>query len=137
MQEYLSCCSVCVSSTGQQLVYTKQRIVPQHVGASMPSAASSTLACLSCCSFSLLLLLLLHPPCLPPGALQRVPVIPPADELAASALKRSMRVTPGAGIKNEAEKERSRAAKQLDTHMKVGGWVCGAAHAAASQPASQ
>jgi GTP1/Obg family GTP-binding protein len=46
-------------------------------------------------------------------------VIPPADELAASALKRSLRVAPGAGIKNEAEKERSRAAKQLDTHMKV------------------
>jgi hypothetical protein len=39
--------------------------------------------------------------------------------MAASALKRSMRVNPGAGIKNEAEKERSRAAKQLDTHMKV------------------
>lgn len=53
------------------------------------------------------------------GVLQRVPVIPPADELAASALKRALRVTPGAGIKNEAEKERSRAAKQLDTHMKV------------------
>lgn len=53
------------------------------------------------------------------GALQKVPVIPPADELAASALKRSLRVSPGAGIKNEAEKERSRAAKQLDTHMKV------------------
>lgn len=53
------------------------------------------------------------------GALQKVPVIPPADELAASALKRSLRVNPGAGIKNEAEKERSRAAKQLDTHMKV------------------
>lgn len=52
------------------------------------------------------------------GALQKVPVIPPADEMATSALKRSMRVNPGAGIKNEAEKERSRAAKQLDTHMK-------------------
>lgn len=50
-----------------------------------------------------------------------MPVIPPADELAASALKRSLRVNPGAGIKNEAEKERSRAAKQLDTHMKVRG----------------
>jgi hypothetical protein len=35
---------------------------------------------------------------------------------------------PGAGIKNEAEKERSRAAKQLDTHMKVrcvGDWGIG------------
>jgi hypothetical protein len=53
------------------------------------------------------------------GALQKVPVIPPADELATSALKRSLRVNAGAGIKNEAEKERSRAAKQLDTHMKV------------------
>eukprot|EP00775_Hariotina_reticulata_P012325 gene12325-12460_t len=52
------------------------------------------------------------------GVLQQLPVIPPADELAASALKRSLRVSPGAGIKNEAEKERSRAAKQLDTHMK-------------------
>ncbi|KAF6264314.1 P-loop containing nucleoside triphosphate hydrolase protein [Scenedesmus sp. NREL 46B-D3] len=52
------------------------------------------------------------------GALQRVPVIPPPDELAASALKRSLKVQPAAGLKNEADKERSRAAKQLDTHMK-------------------
>ncbi|KAF8060507.1 nog-1 [Scenedesmus sp. PABB004] len=52
------------------------------------------------------------------GALQRLPVIPPADELAASALKRALRVQPAAGVKNEAERERSRAAKQLDTHMK-------------------
>ncbi len=41
------------------------------------------------------------------------------EELANSARKRALRVSPGAGIKNEAEKERSRAAKQLDTHMKV------------------
>lgn len=48
--------------------------------------------------------------------------------MARSALKRSLRVMPGAGIKNEAEKERSRAAKQLDTHMKVrcvGDWGIG------------
>ncbi|WIA15058.1 hypothetical protein OEZ85_001756 [Tetradesmus obliquus] len=52
------------------------------------------------------------------GALQKVPVISPPDELAASALKRALKVQPAAGLKNEAEKERSRAAKQLDTHMK-------------------
>jgi hypothetical protein len=57
--------------------------------------------------------------------LQKLPVIPPPEEMAASALKRSMRVAPGAGIRNEAEKERSRAAKQLDTHMKVCVCVCG------------
>jgi nucleolar GTP-binding protein len=52
------------------------------------------------------------------GALQKVPVISPPDELAASALKRALKVQPAAGLKNEADKERSRAAKQLDTHMK-------------------
>jgi hypothetical protein len=56
----------------------------------------------------------------PAGALQKVPVVSPPDELAASALKRAVKVQPAAGLKNEAEKERSRAAKQLDTHMKVG-----------------
>lgn len=45
-------------------------------------------------------------------------MISPPDELAASALKRALKVQPAAGLKNEAEKERSRAAKQLDTHMK-------------------
>jgi hypothetical protein len=52
------------------------------------------------------------------GALQKVPVISPPDELAASALKRAVKMQPAAGLKNEADKERSRAAKQLDTHMK-------------------
>lgn len=46
-------------------------------------------------------------------------MISPPDELAASSLKRALKVQPAAGLKNEAEKERSRAAKQLDTHMKV------------------
>lgn len=56
-----------------------------------------------------------HPP---PGMLQLVPVVNPPSEHLASALKRSARVPPSAAIKNEAEKERNRAARQLDTLMK-------------------
>lgn len=69
------------------------------------------------------------------GALQKLPVIPPAEEIAASALKRSRKVQPAAGIKNEAEKERSRAAKQLDTHMKVRtvGWAIESSRTAAGE----
>jgi nucleolar GTP-binding protein len=50
--------------------------------------------------------------------LQRVPVLPPPAEQLASALKRAARVAPSAAIKNEAEKERNRAARQLDALMK-------------------
>lgn len=56
------------------------------------------------------------------GALQRVPVVSPPEELLASALKRASRIGPsptatrsGGG---EAAKERSRAARQLDALMK-------------------
>ncbi|KIY96994.1 hypothetical protein MNEG_10969 [Monoraphidium neglectum] len=52
------------------------------------------------------------------GMLQAVPVVAPPDEQLRSAVKRAGRVAPSAAIKNEAEKERNRAARQLDTLMK-------------------
>ena len=56
------------------------------------------------------------------GALQQVPVVSPADEQLASARKRASRVVASAAIKNEAAKARNKAAKQLDTLMKVRCW---------------
>lgn len=72
------------------------------------------------------------PPPLPPktnpntnakqGALQRVPVVSPPEELLVSALKRAGRVGPSPAASRsgggEAAKERSRAARQLDALMK-------------------
>lgn len=52
------------------------------------------------------------------GMLQLAPVVSPPDEHLRSAAKRAARVAPSAAIKNEAEKERNRAARQLDTLMK-------------------
>lgn len=52
------------------------------------------------------------------GALQQIPQVPPPREQLASALKRAARVAPPAAVKNEAERERSRAARQLDALMK-------------------
>jgi hypothetical protein len=60
----------------------------------------------------------LHHTTPPPGMLQLAPVVSPAIEQLNSALKRAGRVAPSAAIKNEAEKERNRAARQLDTLMK-------------------
>lgn len=52
------------------------------------------------------------------GAFRYVPTISSASETLNSARKRAGRVAPSAGIKNEAEKERNRAARQMDTLMK-------------------
>ncbi|KAG1665231.1 hypothetical protein FOA52_011419 [Chlamydomonas sp. UWO 241] len=52
------------------------------------------------------------------GMLQSVPAVPQPQETLASAIKRASRCTPSSGIKNEAEKERNRAARQMDTLMK-------------------
>ncbi|KAJ9520108.1 hypothetical protein QJQ45_030036 [Haematococcus lacustris] len=52
------------------------------------------------------------------GVLQSVPQVAPTNEHLASALKRASRVVASATIKNEAEKERHRAARQMDTLMK-------------------
>ena len=51
------------------------------------------------------------------GALQQVPQLAPPREQLASALKRAARVAPSA-IKNEAERARNLAARQLDALMK-------------------
>jgi hypothetical protein len=47
------------------------------------------------------------------GVLQNVPAVATPTESLASAVKRASRVAPSAGIKNEAERERNRAAKQV------------------------
>ncbi|GLI65410.1 hypothetical protein VaNZ11_008968 [Volvox africanus] len=52
------------------------------------------------------------------GHLQGVPHVILSQEHLQSARKRASRVTPSAGIKNEAEKARSRAARRLDVLMK-------------------
>ncbi|GLC36316.1 hypothetical protein PLESTB_000774700 [Pleodorina starrii] len=52
------------------------------------------------------------------GQLQCVPHVISSLEHLGSARKRASKVTPSAGIKNEAERERSRAARRLDTLMK-------------------
>ncbi|GIL55842.1 hypothetical protein Vafri_11344 [Volvox africanus] len=52
------------------------------------------------------------------GQLQGVPHVILSQEHLQSARKRASRVTPSAGIKNEAEKARSRAARRLDVLMK-------------------
>ncbi|GIL76667.1 hypothetical protein Vretifemale_6225 [Volvox reticuliferus] len=52
------------------------------------------------------------------GQLQGVPHVIHSQEHLQSARKRANRVTPSAGIKNEAEKARSRAARRLDVLMK-------------------
>lgn len=59
------------------------------------------------------------PAAIPTGALQTVPVVAPANEHLSSALKRASKVTHAAHIKNEAERERNRGARQMDTLMKV------------------
>ncbi|KAF5843823.1 hypothetical protein DUNSADRAFT_5060 [Dunaliella salina] len=52
------------------------------------------------------------------GALQGLPVVAPSNESLSSALKRASKVAYSSSIKNEAEKERNRAARQMDTLMK-------------------
>ncbi|KAG2426728.1 hypothetical protein HYH02_014768, partial [Chlamydomonas schloesseri] len=52
------------------------------------------------------------------GVLQGVPHVVGASEHLGSARKRAAKVTPSAGIRNEAEKERNRSTRRLDTFMK-------------------
>ena len=47
------------------------------------------------------------------GILQSLPVISTAKEHLSSAVKRSTKLSYAAGLKNEAEKERNRAARQV------------------------
>lgn len=58
------------------------------------------------------------PMCCTAGVLHSVAVVAPAKEQLASALKRATKVAPNATIKNAAESERNRAARQMDTLMK-------------------
>jgi hypothetical protein len=48
-----------------------------------------------------------------PGILQALPVMSTAKEHLASAVKRASRVTYSSGIRNETEKERNKAARQV------------------------
>ncbi|MEW5302207.1 MAG: hypothetical protein WDW36_005010 [Sanguina aurantia] len=52
------------------------------------------------------------------GVLQSVPVVSSSKEHLQSALKRASRVAHSAGIRNEAERERNKAARQMDLLMK-------------------
>ncbi|KAK9816846.1 hypothetical protein WJX72_006009 [[Myrmecia] bisecta] len=52
------------------------------------------------------------------GAFQRLPLVAPADEHIISALKRASRVSGNNKLKNETQKARSRAARQMDTLTK-------------------
>jgi hypothetical protein len=48
------------------------------------------------------------------GAFQRIPMVPPAEEHLASALRRARRVGGNAKLRNEAARARNRAARQMD-----------------------
>ncbi|KAL3155805.1 hypothetical protein ABBQ32_012817 [Trebouxia sp. C0010 RCD-2024] len=52
------------------------------------------------------------------GAFARLPMVPVSTEIIESALKRAGRVSANKKLKNEAQKARSRAAKQMDTLTK-------------------
>lgn len=57
------------------------------------------------------------------GALQSVPVVSPAKEHLASAIKRTARTSHASGIKSDAERERSKAARQVRREQDPDGWL--------------